>query len=695
MMIASALAMAAVTSCGPEPTDDGRPEVKVPELQRNNLAGLPGAVYLSQVDSPIRWQAWRPQAFEAAKQAGRVVFAVIALPQQPDFQTVLDAIQADPGIVADINANYVPVLVDGDAAREIGLLSGDLCAEIRRPLRMPLFLWLTPDAHPVAWIPVPGMEAAEIRSLFNHSHTMVSHKWVSDPEYVINNSEMDNVGRRARVSQRQNSRVASADPAGDSLRAVRQLAGLYDPVTRNLDEAGGLFPSGSLDLLAAATMLPGLQDDLAERARETLDELLVDLLLSAMFDPLDGGMFSARSGLTWSLPSFVRDCPTQSRAAVALVNAYLATGNPLALERALGVIRFIEKNYRLSSGVFALGMTLPTRQQDWLWTVEEVQGLLPPEDSTAWIALTGMDGLGNIPFEADPRREFFRKNSIADVGSALPERGESIRKTLLGARRDRLGNAAPDVMPHAGATFRTISAFAAAYVATGDQGFRDKAVATLTQAREVFTTGPRLRMFPGDAPPSISAGRAFLYALALQAVLDVADITHDEAWVIWADDLAATASELFTTEEFLKECPDEARIIDLPLTDVAMLFGDSTAGLVSMAESRLAARGRPLTPGFSRLATPLPVFAQRTPMRFTDIILPTVLRHHGPVVVSGPGLSPEMREAVSRLPLRVVRRSSGPTPDGSVAVIFADGSKILATSPATLREALLHAAPAR
>jgi uncharacterized protein YyaL (SSP411 family) len=691
------MALLATSSCGPEQTTEqaATPPATLPELQRNNLAGLPGAIYLSQAESTILWQPWTPGTLRAAKDAGRMLFTVVALPQQPDFQRVIKAIEADSAMVAAINRHYVPVLVDGDAAREVGLLTADLCAEIRRPLRMPLLLWLTPDANPVAWIPVANTDPAEVRALFNQSHATVSFKWDSDPEYILNNSEMDNGGRRERISRRQNSRVASTDPGGDSLRAVRQLAGLYDPVTRNLDEAGGLFPSGALDLLATALMLRDLPADLRGRVAATLDELLDDLLPSAMFDPLDGGLFSVRGGLTWSLPTFVRDTSTQGRATVALINAHLATGNPLALERALGVIRFIEKSYRLNDDLYSAGMSPPTSTQNWLWTVEDVEALLSADDAAAWIEVTGMKGLGNIPFEVDTRREYFRQNSISDAGSATPVRGDEIRKTLLGARRERLGPQAPDVTPHAGATFRMVSAFAAAYVATGDGSYRDKAVTTLARAREVFSFGPQLRMFAGDAPPSLTAGRAFLYALALQAVLDVADITHDESWVLWADDLAATASELFTSEDFLKECPDEASLIHLPITDVAMLFDDSTAGLVSMAESRMAARGRPLPPGFSRLATPLPAFAQRSPMRFTDIITPTLLREHGPVVAIGPEASAGMREAVSRLPLRTVRRSSAPTAGSGVLVTLADGSQIPAESPAALREVLLHPAPPR
>jgi len=87
--------------------------VVAPELLVNGLKDLPGAVLSSQADSPIHWQPWTKATLERASDAKRLVFCVIAMPQQPGFQGVLDALARDPSIIADIHSHYVPVLVDG------------------------------------------------------------------------------------------------------------------------------------------------------------------------------------------------------------------------------------------------------------------------------------------------------------------------------------------------------------------------------------------------------------------------------------------------------------------------------------------------------------------------------------------------------------------------------------------------------
>jgi hypothetical protein len=276
---------------------------------------------------------------------------------------------------------------------------------------------------------------------------------------------------------------------------------------------------------------------------------------------------------------------------------------------------------------------------------------------------------------------------------AFAPRFQAVKAQLLAARDARIGKTSHDEASHAVATFRMVSAYASAFGVTGDEGTRNKAVALLKRARQAFSVEPRLRLFSKDAPDSLGTGRAFLYALALQAVIDVASITTDEQWLIWSEDLATAAAEYFTGQSFLRECPDEAKLIDLPVTDLVMLFDDSTAGLVSSAECRLAEIGRPLVTSFSELATPLPVYAVDRPVLHTDLLLATLARHFKVTIVLGADLPPAMKLAAERLPMRVMpRRPARPgdeVPVGSIKVLLSEGRSRIVSTPDALREAVL------
>lgn len=694
-----------------EETETSKPVQQLSaDLARNNLETTPGAIYRSQEKSPIHWQPWTQDAFSAARQSDRLVMAVVALPQQPGFQSVLEDLTTDASIVSLINQNYVPVLVDGDAAREVGLLTADLVAEIRKNLHLPLFVWLSPDGNPVAWIPIPKSSKIDVVKFFNEAHLMVEGQWREDTKYVINNSAMDNGMRRERFSARRNKAVTSEKPAEDAVSALRKLSSLYDRSSRTFDEAGGLFPAGSLDLLASAAVHPGLPEDLRNSCLEVVREMMVDMIPSPMFDPLDGGVFTARRGPSWAFPSFVRDASTQARVVVMLCRAYAATGDEKVLAKALGVLAFAEENFRTPDDLYAVGMAKELDTKNWLWTVAEIEALLPKEDAEWWMKATGMKGMGNLPSELDPKREYFRANSIgmlkspAEIATELSisdeqfaSRLEKTRKILLDARAKKVGEVVKDETSHAGSTFRMVSAYAAAYTATGNPEFRAKAEGLLARAKDAFSNGPQLRQFKNPAPSSVGDGRAFLYCLALQATLDVADISSDEKWLIWADDLATTSSELFTGDGFLKECPDSAKIIDLPVTDLVMLFDDSTAGLVSMAETRLAERDRPLVPSFSELATPVPTYIVDRPILHTDLLQATLARHFRVTVILGENVPAELRAAVDRLPIRMVQRRAGKSldaiPAGAVKVVAGAGEPVVVTSPEALLQVVLPYSP--
>jgi hypothetical protein len=317
-----------------------------------------------------------------------------------------------------------------------------------------------------------------------------------------------------------------------------------------------------------------------------------------------------------------------------------------------------------------------------------------------------MKGLGNLPSESDPRREFFRSNTIgwkqtsAEIAMGLgltPEefapRLEAAKAKLRAVRTERIGEVPKDTAARVIPTLRMACAYAEAFSATGDDVWRKKAVDLLGKARVVFSDGPHLKVFADNQSATIGEGRAFVYGLALQAALDVHSITLDDQWLDWSEDLATTAAEMFTGNGFLKECPDEARLIDLPVTDLVMLFDDSTAGMVSSAECRLAVLGRPLVASFSELATPLPTYTVDRPVLHTDLLQATVMRHFPSTVLMGKDLPADLKAAVTQLPPRsVIRRNAKPgeeVPAGAVRVLLPENQSKVITTAHGLREAVL------
>ncbi|RYF99622.1 MAG: hypothetical protein EON94_10985, partial [Caulobacteraceae bacterium] len=433
---------------------------------------------------------------------------------------------------------------------------------------------------------------------------MVVKMWKDDPQFTYRNSKADHDMRVARLVPPD----AVADAATRDaflIRATRQLNSQYEADIGIISGSGGLFPLGILQCLASSANDPAIPADVAKRSREAVTAFGNHVLQSAMVDPLDGGVYSVRLGKTWDLPMSHRTCMTQARAARALVSLHASTGDARSLEVAIGAVKFAEDQFATPDGLFSnQRQPTPDRQREFMWTREQLEAALTPQEFALWKALCGVQDLGNLATEADPTREFFRLNTLsmrlplaeaaakAKVDAAqAPALLESGRKKLLDARLARLPLPPPVTVGAASPSFRMVSAYVALFTATGEPAWRDKALALAKRARETFSNDNLLIELGPPVPEAVRDARAFTYALAIQAALDLAEVTLDENWRLWAGDLVTVVAEQFTEKDTgrLLEARPASTPLTLPLVDRTMLFDDSTAGLMRMNTARLEA----------------------------------------------------------------------------------------------------------
>lgn len=678
----------------------GPPPVIAPEMTANRLTEGPTGLLESRRGSPVRWQHWQPSVLKQAAEAQRLVFVFIGGSHYPGCVEALDAIDRDPELVARLNADYLPVLADVDLARECGLAAGWLSQELQMPVSFPFLLVLSREGHEVTWRPVaytPG--GGDFRQLFDGATEVISRMWAESPDYVVRNSATDHANRLARLPQPDKEAAGAAERADFLNRAARQLVSQYDPDIGTLAGTGGLLPLGILQCLASASQDPALSAELAGRCGEAVKAFSTHVLESAMVDPLDGGIYSSRRGNSWDLPMTQRTCMTQARAVRALVSLHAATKDARTLEAALGAARYAEAEFIAGDGLFSnQRQPAPTKLREWLWTRAQLDAALTPPEAALWREWCGIENLGNLAMEADPLREFFRLNSLgrrmsvaeaaakAKVNSAeAPALLKSGREKLLAARLARVSQPAVMAEGSAAPSFRMVSAYAALFTATGDPAWREKALALAKRSRETFAKSGLL--IEQDAMPAeVTDARAFTYALAIQAALDLAEVTLDDTWRLWAGDLATMVAEQFMDDTGrLLEARPASTPLTLPLADRMMLFDDSTAGVMRMNLARLEALGQSPPPELMPLVRSLPPIAD-FPVVFTDSILATSFARSRVIVELPANPSAEWREAAAKLPLDRIARRLGK--GNGVKVWRPDGSFSTPATPAQLAGAL-------
>lgn len=671
-------------------------------LTANAMTKAPQGLLASRATSPVHWQHWDPLVLKHATDARRLIFAFVGSAQYPGCVEALDAIDRDPALVARLNSEFVPVLVDGDLSRECLLAAGMLSQEIKLPVSFPFILVLSPEGNEVTWRPVAFAPGADLRELFEGASDVVSRMWAEDQAYVTRNSGLDHANRIARLPKPDPIPAGPAERDEFLSRATRQLVSLYDEDIGSLSGTGGLLPLGILQCLASASLDPVTPPETAARCRDAVEAFGTNLLTSAMVDPLDGGVYSSRRGNSWVLPMPNRTCMTQARAARALVTLHAATRDARSLEVALGAVRYAEENFQAADGLFATQrQPAPTPANEWLWTREQIDSSLSPAEAALWRKVSAVADLGNL---TDTGGSFFRLNSLgfrvplAEAAAALklePAEAtallESGRKKLLQARQARIPAAPPCPAGSAAPSFRMISAYAALFTATGDSTWRDKALALAKQCRATFSKGVLLTEQSPATPATVCDARAFTYALAIQSALDLAEVTLDDNWRIWAGDLATTVAEQFAdTAGRLMEARPGSTPLRLPMEDRVMLFDDSTAGLMRMNLARLDALGQPPPPSLADLMRSLPAIADY-PVVFTDSILATSFARSRVVVDLPAAPSAGWKEAASRLPLDRIARRIGK--GGKAIARQPDGSEIPVASPADLAGLIRTSAP--
>jgi uncharacterized protein YyaL (SSP411 family) len=671
------------------------------ELGENAMSRAPQGLLASRAQSPVHWQHWEPRTLVRAKDAKRLIFAFIGSSRYPGCIETLDAIDQDKGLAERLNREFVPVLADLDLCPEAGLAAAVLGQEIRMPVSFPFILVLSPDGDEVTWRPLPYRAGADIQGMLDDATELVTKMWRDSPDYIRRNSMIDHENRLGRLPKPDAIPATAAERDALLARALRQLASFYEEDTGTMSGAGGLLPLGILQCLASASLDPGTPAETARRSREIVGAFGRSILYSAMVDPLDGGVYSSRRGGSWDLPMIQRSCGTQAGAARALVTLYRATGDPRALEVALGAVKFAEEQYSAQDGLFATER-LPgaVAVSEWLWSQEQIDQTLDGPEAGLWKTLCGISGMGNLAPEADPAREYFRLNSLgfrstlavaAEKQGIAPEEArrllDSGRKKLLNARRIRVPDRLPCPAASAAPSFRMVSAYAALFTATGDPQWREKAIRLAQRSRETFATGSGVvEQQPGE-PAAVCDARAFTYALAIQAGLDLAEITLDESWRIWSGDLATIAAETFVDDQgHLREAREESSLLRLPVENRVMLFDDSTAGLMRMNLTRLEALGQTPPPALAPWLKSLPPFTA-APVIFTDSILAASFARSRIIIHLPENASSEWKEAACRLPLDRIARRVGKFPD--LKAVDPEGRQIGLESPASL-EALVR-----
>jgi len=114
----------------------------------NRLGEETSPYLLQHRDNPVAWQAWGPEAFEAARQAEKPVLLSIGYAACHWCHVMAHESFENPAIAAQMNEHFVNIKVDREERPDVDSIYQQAVALLGEQGGWPLTVFLTPDREP-------------------------------------------------------------------------------------------------------------------------------------------------------------------------------------------------------------------------------------------------------------------------------------------------------------------------------------------------------------------------------------------------------------------------------------------------------------------------------------------------------------------------------------------------------------------
>jgi len=657
----------------------------------------------------ILWQRWNPEILKKATDRQSPIFLLIGSTLSGESRLIGQAISESLELRNLVTDQFVCSVADIHAHPELGILASHLSSEINRPTSFPTLVWMSHEGSPIYWIPINGRSERDLGVVMRNAAAMVSKLWSENSKDAVLNSRRDHESRQGRFEFPIPEDVTGSRTRADIFKdQTRQLSALYSAGDRDLDFIGRLLPISSLELLALGSVTNVVTAEVNERCRRATTEVIEEILKGALKDHLDGSYFHARRTTDWSLPSFSKSITTQAKVIHMLIQAGATTGRQDFINEALRTLDILETEWMEKSRVQIAPIGDQNAPGKFLWNWSALEKAIGPDLIPFAAAAFSLEKDGNIPSEADPIGTLFRLNSLRSR-SSIPELTTQLgltepetRKTLSEIKakmlnyREQVTQLTTESVMNCTDFALVLRAWTAAAVVSKDPALLEKANTLADRLTKEF-----LHPEKGLARLALSSefipARASDYGTSSIALTELYQITLNPTYLNLSKSLIDEALEKLKCDNGLvSEAPPEGRVIPLQIIQPAMIFSDSSLGLIDLAITQLKGiTGSNEYDEFrSRVNLLISPMAKTTIVNHTDFIstcaygdTPVMAVFQGdPSTGSGRNLLLKLNSKM-HLPFLSIRPETGPAPlkkleglpalSGEASVVLIRGEEIL------------------
>jgi len=390
------------------------------------------SLYLKQhAANPVDWWPWCPEAFAAAKAAGKPVLVSVGYSSCHWCHVMARESFEQPWIAELMNQHFVCIKVDREERPEVDKLMMDAVQMINGHGGWPLNCFCLPDGRPFfggtyfppedrghGQVPWPQL-LMRVADFFHRSKDELA-------------ANADAIAQNLTHLTRAPDADGTSPQPDDLLAAGKRLCEQHD------DAFGGFgaapkFPSPpTLDFLLALRATAAVERDraLATRLDAVLTVTLGAMARGGLFDQVGGGFHRYCVDRDWTVPHFEKMLYDNAQLLGTYAEAWARYRDPLYARVCEETISWLLREMRLPNGLFAAALDADTDHEEgatYVWKPAEIVALLG-EEALPFAAAYGLTDQGN-----------FEGANIPKLRAKVTERDRlaGARARLLAARNQR------------------------------------------------------------------------------------------------------------------------------------------------------------------------------------------------------------------------------------------------------------------
>jgi len=523
----------------------------------NRLSREKSPYLLQHAHNPVDWYAWGEEAFARARAEAKPIFLSIGYSTCHWCHVMERESFENPRIAEVLNRHYVSVKVDREERPDVDRVYMAFVQATTGSGGWPMSVFLTPDLQPFHGGTYYPPEDRYGRPGFGTLLERIADIWRNSPDKILDQGSQFTEALRAHLQE-----VKGFGPLKvEWLDAgYRQLVSGFDP------EEGGFSCAPKFPRPAIFNFLfrVGRRENKAN-AFAMAELTLRKMARGGIYDHLGGGFHRYSVDARWHVPHFEKMLYDQAQLVVAYLEAYQIAAATEFATVARETLDYVLRDLLSPQGGFYSAEdadSLPDAQAVekkegafYVWTQEEIDQLLSPDESLVFQKTYGVGRRGNVDPGSDPHGELanrnvlFRQNDPETVAklTGLPE---TQVLSAIAAAKQKL-RTAREKRPRPHLDDKIVTAWNGLMIsgfAKGFQVLRESAYLGAAQTAAGFIRqnlfGPRLlRSYREGAGKTF--GFAEDYAFLIQGLLDLYEADFDVQWLQWAGELQLQMNGLF------------------------------------------------------------------------------------------------------------------------------------------------------